>query len=263
MEAPGYWKAQTEASGEVVLCVDFEATGRAESSFADLVPQLSPPRETWVTTMPPASAGLATAADYAARWAEGFAAAAREACAVLGFCAGGVFAVAVAQEIGRRGGREPAVMLLDPQIPTAATLVAQFSQAMQGVAGFLSPQESALVSRAVEQARALDDPAAAGTALTGLYRDIGGSVFTRLGLNAGYREELFASFSSLMAYLVAAGRGRPAQGWKSAIAVLSRDAPDPADDAAEVIRLDVSHADLLRSADTARVVCAVLRGEAP
>lgn len=258
MAAAKQWKALTgDAGGEVVLCVDFEATGRPEASFTDLAPLLAPHHEVWTTMVPQASPGAAlTAADYMAHWTDGLTTAGRRIRSVVGFCAGAVFGAQLAEEIGERMGDRPVVVLLDPEIPTVSTLIAQFAGAMKGVAKLLTPDESSRAAQVQEDARGVADLASAAVALAAAYEGIAGPVFSRLGLKADYRDDLIASFAALMAYLVAAGGIRPSPAWGSATVILSSDAPDPVWSWNDLIRLGVGHVDLLRSPETAKAVAA-------
>lgn len=264
MAAAKHWKALTgDADGEVVLCVDFEATGRAEASFADLAPLMTSQGEIWTTTVPPASSGAAlTAADYVALWSDGVVAAGRTVRSVVGFCAGAAFGARLAMEIGERTGDRPPVVLLDPEIPTVSTLIAQFDAAMKGVANLLTTEESTLAARVPEEARATGDLASAARTLAGAYESIGGPVFSRLGLKADYRDDLISSFETLMSYLVAAGGIGRSPAWGSATVILSSDAPSPAWNGAEAIRVSAAHADLLRNSETGQLLAELLASPA-
>lgn len=77
------WKVLNEGQGgEVVLGVDFATTGRSDSSFSDLAPNLGHGLALWETRQPDgASAG--SAEDFLGLWADGIAASGRTVRAVL------------------------------------------------------------------------------------------------------------------------------------------------------------------------------------
>jgi hypothetical protein len=254
------WKPLGEGSGvTVVAAVDFEATGRPEACFSDLAPLLDPRREVWTATQPAAGGDITVGApDYVRHWADGLAASGRPVGAVLGFCAGGVFATALAEEIGRRQGGLPPTVILDPEPPTAATLVKQFEGAMRGLASVASEEELAPAREAVARAEADQDLRSLGRMLGKLYQEVSEPAFLRIGLKADFCADLVTGFESLMSYLVAAADVPLAEGWAASTAILSATPVHEPAGVAHSVRTQVAHADLLRSAEVARLVSEAL-----
>jgi hypothetical protein len=244
------WKPITSGSG-LLLAVDFEATGRPEASFLDLAPMLEPAREVWAAR-PPVSHGL-TASGYLDHWSSGLPGRVE---AVLGFCAGASFAAALAERLAATQDTPPALVVLDPERPTTATLRKQFEQAMRGMNGIATDDQIAWAKE--EAARADGDLAGTGELLAKAYGEIGEVAFERIGLKPGFRAELVDSFRSLMEYLVAAADAYPRNGWSTGTAIVSATPLCPPGAAAELVSVGADHADLLRDRETARAVSAAL-----
>jgi hypothetical protein len=258
MEMPQVWKPLSRGHGkDLALTIDFEAVGRPEASFTDLMPMLSTELETWTATQPPEKS--ATSRDYLHYWSAGLRETGREIRAVLGYCAGAVYAAALASEIASWQPRLPAVVLLDPDLPTAATLVTQFENTITALTA-VAPGPA--LDQAREAAAALrDEPdlAALGGKLTELYRDVSEPAFARLGLKPGYREDVVTTFAELMSYLAAAAAIAPGAGWAAATAVISATHPYQPAGVARQVRVQADHAGLLHSAETAQLVSELLR----
>lgn len=256
MEVPQGWKPLTAGHGkDLALTIDFEAVGRPEACFADLVPMLDIELEAWAAAQPREKA----AGTYLRYWSSGLRETGREVRAVLGYCAGAVFAAVLASQIARWQPRMPAVVLLDPDTPTAATLVAQFENTIAALAA-VAP--GAALDRARETASRLRDEQdlpGLGVELTSLYREVSEPAFAGLGLKSGYREELVTSFGALMSYLAAAADLQPGPGWATATAVVSRTQPQQPAGVARLVSADADHAGLLRSPAVARLVSELLR----
>jgi hypothetical protein len=250
---PEGWKPLGGDSGdELVAAVDFEAAGRAEACFADLVPLLDPPRDLWTAAQPDAGASAEERVRY---WSEGLRASGRKIRAVLGFCAGGVFAAALAEEIARWQGVAPRAVLLDPEPPTVETLVKQFDNTVRGLAAVLPEADLEAVRESVRRtAVEHTDLTALGAALSALYRECSGPAFALIGLRADFRDELVSSFASLMRYLAAAAEVPLSAGWAAATVVVSATPIWEPAGVSRQIRTDVAHADLLRSPQVARIV---------
>lgn len=249
--------------------VDFEAVGRPEAGFADLAPLLDPPLEAWAAAQPPDAARFGadpqaeprcadTAETYLGFWGGGLRDSGHKVRAVLGFCAGGVFAVALAEQIGGWQRETPSVVLLDPELPTAATLLTQFGNVMNSLAAVASEAELAPAREAAAHLGDARDLHALGRELTSLYQKTSGPPLERLGLKPDYRDALAASFRSLMSYLAAAGDIRPGPGWAAATAIVSVTAPCRTAGVARTEQVDVPHVDLLRSPVVARLVLELL-----
>lgn len=258
---PGGWDLLGDQRGKgVVLALDFEAVGRAEACFSDLASLLDPPLEIWAAGQPPAPAsGALTSSGYLDYWSGGLRESGREITAVLGFCAGGVFAAALAEQVARWQATPPAAVLVDPELPTAATLIKQLDNAMQGLAGMASEAELAQVRERAAELGAAEDLSRVGVALTSLYQEACGPAFARIGLKADYQADLVASFGALMSYLAAAADVRTAEGWASATTIVSAAPPGQPAGVGRQVRVDVAHGDLLRSPSVAQLISKLLK----
>jgi hypothetical protein len=260
MEVPQGWKPLTGGHGkDLVLTLDFEAVGRPEACFTDLVPMLDLPLEAWAAAQPHFASGQQRSArTYLRHWSGSLRETGREVRAVLGYCAGAVYAATLAEEIACWQPRLPAVVLLDPDPPTAETLIKQFEKAVTAL-GAVAPGAT------LGDGTVLPGPgdgtglSALGDELTSLYRDVSEPAFARIGLKPGYRHELVASFCSLMSYLAAAADIRPGPGWAAATAIVSATHPREPAGVARQVSAAADHAGLLRDAAVARLVSELLR----
>lgn len=206
----------------IVLAVDFDTTGRPEARFSDLVANLGSEFAVWETVPPPASAPQAAGgAGYLEHWT-GALPAAGPVHALLGFCGGAIYASALAEEIGRRQGRVPKLVLFDPELSTAQTLIWQFHK----VIGFLSAvlsQEQIAEARAVGQRayEQIPDVMPLKDELLRLMREFGEPALLTAGLDEPRREELYAVFETFLSYLAAASQIDPLPGWRNAVAYSS------------------------------------------
>ncbi|ATE54489.1 hypothetical protein CNX65_15310 [Actinosynnema pretiosum] len=263
----GAWNRLREGARGLLLAFDFAATGRPEASFSDLVDRLDD-WEVWETAQPPlgAEVGLG-AAGYLERWAAGIPSD-RPVAAVLGFCAGGVFAGGVAEELRRTRATPPLLLLFDPEAPTALTLHHQFHKVVHSLTGVLGDDR---VARVVEAGRAeLDratDVAGYGARLVELFEEAGRGAFAEAGLDDEYAAELTGTYRSFVSYLVAAAQVDHVPGWAPAVALSSAGPasglnPLPPDVrealVREELRFDTGHADLLRDPAVARATAALL-----
>ncbi|WP_329537858.1 hypothetical protein OG568_57180 (plasmid) [Streptomyces sp. NBC_01450] len=225
MGESGEWKVLADSgdSGAVVLAVDFDTTGRPEARFSDLVANLTTDLTIW-ESIPPAVEAAAewSGKEYIDHWARKVAQERPEVRAVMGYCAGSVFAATLAERIAELQGSEPLLLLFDPEITVAQTLLWQF----QKIVGFMS---SVLPAEDIEAARdagrrCYEQTPQVGPlkqGLTRLVREVGEPAFTRAGLDHTRREELFDAFGSFMGYLAAAGDLDPFERWRSATAISS------------------------------------------
>ncbi|WP_354596417.1 hypothetical protein R1Y80_03955 [Streptomyces sp. JL1001] len=265
MTTPAAWNVLRSADrSELVLACDFSAAGRPIAGFADLTGLLTTECTLWETAPPPPEeAARMTGADQVARWAADVRAAAIPVRAVLGFCTGALYAGALAEEIAGRQPR-PRLILLDPE-PVRTQAMLGFYESLVGerFASVLSPAEA---EEALHEARRLAGAYGPtelahrfGTLLGGVVE----SAFARLGLPGGRVAEFTGLSLSYLYWLGAADACAMRGPWASATAVngttpgMGLDSFAPAERAGLVERafhLDVSHADLMRSAETARLV---------
>jgi hypothetical protein len=209
--------------GGLILAVDFDTTGRPEARFSDLVANLAPGYEVR-ETLPP-SAGTADAASgegYVAHWAREIERDKPRVRALLGFCAGSVYAAALAERITAWQEAAPRLILFDPELIRPQSLMWQFHKVVGFMAGVISDAEIA-EARAAGQ-RVYDETtevAALKDGLMRLVREIGDPAFARAGLDKPRREELLGVFDAFMSYLAAASDIDPGEAWRSAVAYSS------------------------------------------
>ncbi|GAA0401753.1 hypothetical protein [Streptomyces luteireticuli] len=274
MATPTSWNIVTSAdSNEVVIAADFPATGRPEAQFTDLAPLLGDSRSFWQTVPPVVSPEDAVSgADYIARWGAELADSGLVVRGVLGFCVGGVYAAALADEAARRQERPPVLVLFDPEQATVPTLYWQFEKLLGNLATVLSAEE---ITRVRDTSLALmqehgEDVGGYAAGLHRVFRSVAVDAFGRLGLDAERTEEMIGLFSSFISYLSVAARLDVRDTWRRATAVSSSSprsglnadrSPEGGDSplVAREIRFDTEHAQLLRSDAVAATVRELLQ----
>jgi Xaa-Pro aminopeptidase len=255
MTQPNGWKVLNAGrEAELVLAVDFATTGRSDSSFSDLAALLAPHLTVWETRQPPTATGM-SAQDYLALWADGVAGSGRTVRAVLGYCAGSVFAGELAARIADHQAQAPHLVVFDPEVPSRAGLYRDFAAMMDQFASVLSPQEVAAAHQegAAAQAAA-PDFAAYGDELVRIFTERAGAAFAREELDTELLDEFAAVFRSFVSYLNAARQIDPAPAWRTATAVSSRNPTEGAALAGRSVEVAVDHAEILRSRRVAEAV---------
>lgn len=261
MSAPGAWRAlSTGDQEEVVLACDFPTPIRPEATFADLASRLRPVRTVWEALPPPAGAERGWSADdYLRAWLDELRAAEVTVGAVLGFCAGSVFAAAIAERIAPWQERAPELVLFDPERPTGGALYAQYHRGAELFGSVLSPEEVAdVLRRGQELLHANDDVQVFGPALSELYVAAGDTAFERVGLDPVRRAELSATFTSFVNWVVAADQLDPTPAWARATVVSSATRGGGTGLAGRELPVDVAHVDLLRDDAVAGVLSGLL-----
>ncbi|MGY3680982.1 hypothetical protein [Streptomyces sp. TE33382] len=263
MTRPSSWKVLNAGQGgDLVLAVDFATTGRSDSSFSDLAPLLDPRLTVWETRQPDTGSAM-SARDYIALWAREAEDSGRTVRAVLGYCAGSVFAGELAAEIAGRQAEPPRLVVFDPEVPTPDGLDRDFAAMMGQFASVLSADEVSAARRAATAARtSTPDFAAFGDELVRIFREQAGAAFAREELDTDLLEEFAAVFRSFVSYLDAARQIDPAAAWRTATAVGSRQPSEGALLAARSVDIPVDHVDILRSRLTADAVGEILTGAA-
>ncbi|MFR9729792.1 hypothetical protein ACL03H_11240 [Saccharopolyspora sp. MS10] len=274
MPDPGVWSAVREAgpaADGLVLAADFPVTGRNEGGFAELAPALPPGVELWQTVAPQRAPGSTEdPADYLAPWLDEVRQSGREVRAVLGYCAGSVFAGALATELARRQ-RPPRVVVFDPELVDVPTVHLQFGRVIGNMTSVLDERETAQLARTAQELadRPGIGPGEFAAELFAAFRPVGTAGLTRAGMGADYAEELIALVGSFLAYLEIAARLDPRPGWAGATVITSaspgsglnrmRTTPGvaPIEIAAES-RFDVEHRDLLRTPEIAALAARLL-----
>ncbi|MBN0047087.1 hypothetical protein JS756_23835 [Streptomyces actuosus] len=272
MTEPQTWRVLGNADAhELVLAVDFDATGRAEGRFTDLAAGLAGlPFSIWETVPQEAGTG-AGGTGPVERWLEEVAADGRPVRAVFGFCVGGVYAGAIAQRIAERQGRAPALVLFDPEQSGPLTLYSQFHKVLDSMSTLLSDEETA--QAAAEARRAHEqhtEMAPLGAELLDVYRHTAKPVFDRLELDEKRQEEFTAVFASFVSYLIAAAEIDPLRAWREAVVVTSSSPTSGLNGSrgagqdiavGRELRVDVPHVDLLRDPGVTRTVAELLGTE--
>ncbi|MFC9324665.1 hypothetical protein [Kitasatospora sp. NPDC057015] len=273
MTESGAWKTLVDGDGErgVVLAVDFDTTGRPEARFSDLMAQVKSDFAVWETVPPAADSEFArSGAGYVEYWARHIENSGNrpQVRAVMGFCAGSVYAAALAERVAEIQGSEPLLLLFDPELSTAQTLMWQFHK----VIGFMS---ATLSAEDIAEAREIGQQAHDTTPHVGelkdelirLMRRFGEPALARVGLDEARREELFEVFDSFLSYLAVAAEIDPRERWKSAIALNSTSplsglnamrASGVEIEVAEEVVIDVDHGTMLADADLAAAVTRLL-----
>ncbi|MFI9274301.1 hypothetical protein ACIGXM_26860 [Kitasatospora sp. NPDC052896] len=225
MAESGSWKTLVDGgeSAGIVLAVDFDTTGRPEARFSDLVANLRTDFGVWETAPPAAGTEHArTGVGYLDYWTRRLAAERPPVKAVLGFCAGAVYAAALAERVAGLQRTEPLLVIFDPEISVAQTLMWQYHKVVGFMSSVISDQDVAAAREAGQRVHEqTPEIGALKVGLTRLIREIGEPAFSRVGLDATRREELFVVFESFLSYLAAASEIDPLERWRSAVAFSS------------------------------------------
>jgi hypothetical protein len=269
MSQAGSWNEISEAdSNRVILAVDFPAPGRVEGNFADLAAKLGPGYR-FLSTVPPPGASpeqRITAEAYTRQWIQDIRRHGWQVVAVLGYCVGSVYAAAIVESISEWQDTAPKSMLFDPTWVTASMVPLEARKIISKFGALLSEDEVELARNRTEELLESEsgDVADAAIACVGLYREIGSTLFGRLGLDSVRRDEIIRLFESYMSWASVAGQIDPRRVWKCSTAILSAEYANEASSAggantsngifANEIILDVSHSDLLGSDYAAKAV---------
>ena len=215
----------------IVLAVDFDVTGRKEATFYDLVQSFPRPLTVWLSAQPPDSycKNLAPG-EYLTWWASDSLGARVRVDAILGYCAGSLFASALADEMERRQGFRPKVVLFNPGKPGATTLKRDFNGTIQSMFLLTDQERSDFLERAE---RRLDGSLASFDeecdVVLDLYAQAIRITFSRAGIDSDVGDDLLGVFRSYTSHLRAAREVEYRPEWAKAAAVLSREhAQDPA-----------------------------------
>lgn len=270
MADQGSWKLLNDRGGEgVILAADFPATGRPEAGFAEFAPRIAPGLQLWETVPTGAGApGAGSGADQVARWVDGLPGGDIPVVGVFGYCAGSVYAAALAEHVTKRQESAPAVVLFDPEAVSELTLYWQFHKVVGNLSVVLSPTEVGDAQEAGKKAREENPELVAfGAALDRIFQDVGRTAFARAGLDAERSAELGGTFTAFVSYLTAATEIDYAAGWAEATAITSRTETNGLNLArsngredliGREITFDIDHADLLRDENVARTVLGLL-----
>jgi hypothetical protein len=270
------WKTLREGTRRdgLLLMVDFDATGRTEARFSDLSQNLETDYPVWETSPPPVGSEAArSGAGHVEYWLRRVEEERHPVRALLGFCAGSVYAAALADRIAAVHGGPPQLILLDPEVTVRQTLMWQYSKVVGLLSSVITKEETAQaraagqsLSDACPQVRELKDQ------LMRLVREVCEPAFEQAGLTEALRAELLETFDSFMSYLAGAADLDPLPRWRSATALSSatpfsgmkgmRSAGMGADtlSVANELEFDVEHAAMLADKDVATAVFKILNG---
>jgi hypothetical protein len=183
-----------------VLAIDFDTTGRTTGTFRDLIRLLPGTVNCWLSQQP-ALNGLQPLnfRSYVAWWTEGLAALPGRVDAVLGYCAGALFASALAEEIFSRQASRPAVVLLDPEEPSTVALLEDLNRAIASMT-LLTPSEQAEFQAEARECTSgtLIQFEAACDAAFQVYRRASRTVLDRARIEPEVGEELMSVFRSYL-----------------------------------------------------------------
>jgi len=219
----GIWRKLSAGDNPtgIVLAVDFDVTGRVEARFSDLVANLDTSYAVW-EAVPPAADDTRTGADYVTHWLRGTQDAGLPVRALMGFCAGSVYAAALAERIGQTQDTAPLLLLFDPEVSMPRTLLWQFLKIVGFMSATISAEASAAMrdagQKAFEENPKVDD---LRKALSALVREQAEPAFEAAGLDRRLRSELLDIIDSCLSYLAAASDIDPLEQWKTATAFCS------------------------------------------
>ncbi|WP_326594545.1 hypothetical protein [Streptomyces sp. NBC_01803] len=178
MPSPTLWNVVLDARDDsgIVLAADFPVTGRNEGGFTDLAPGLNLDCALWQTVAPRRTPETdALDATYLDSWLREIEASGRTVRAVLGHCAGSVFAGALAEEIAARQQSAPQVVVFDPELVDVPTVHLQFGRVVGNMTTVLTAEETGELSGAAERLARTPGvtPAAFAAGLYAAFRPVG------------------------------------------------------------------------------------------
>jgi hypothetical protein len=215
----GGWKTLIEGSGGVVLALDFDATGRIEARFADLVANLTGgDYSVWESLQPDPAVAAGGPDGFRAHWMRRLLDEGTDIRAIFGYCAGAVYAADLAAALGTH----VPLVLFDPEIVDADALLDEFQRSIGFMAGTIPEPEIDAFNETAARVRARHvDPRPLCDELLDLVRDVGGPALDRAGLSGAIRDELIGILCSFMRYLTAAGEIDPWSQWSTAVVFTS------------------------------------------
>ncbi len=258
------WHVLCDRGPDLVLCMDF-AGGRVAAGFAELA-SVVPVDACFLHIRPPDPGVEPDLLDTRLeQWVQQVLGTGRPVSAVLGFCGGASLATCVADAITSAGHPPPRVVLFDAVVmPGVTALTDQFTSAIAASAEHLTEAELEGAHRYAERLldRYPNDLTGVAAALAGRYDALMASVAGRLSLNEVFRQELTTGFTRYLTYLLLASQGGLDMRTGIPLFVSSVDHElEQVVEHARTVSLDVDRAELLRDAETTKLVADVLRGE--
>ncbi len=265
------WTTLKESdSADLVLCIDFTGTGRAEAGFADLVARMDLDATFWHVVPPGVAPGSGIdGPDYLGSWLVSIMASGRKVSAVMGYCVGAVYAGELVARLAEVQERAPALIVFDPEPISLENIYFQFGKVFDILSSILTPEDVAVTREAMDRLLQQEGITVERYAaqLYGTFSQVAHDAFERVGLDAEYAEEMLGTFSAFLSFLSLADRFEPWGNWSRATAVSSSTPHnglnrlrDTAAGAlvAEELRFEEAHAELFRSDEIARAVTKVL-----
>ncbi|MFI9328317.1 hypothetical protein ACIGZJ_12330 [Kitasatospora sp. NPDC052868] len=263
------WTKITEGeTGQVILTVDFPATGRLQADFSELAARLTGGHAFWRTVVAPTPLTGVDSQEYIRPWLDEVKASGLTVRAVMGFCVGSVHAALLAERIAEWQDPAPEVVLFDPELVNTGTVYWQFAMVVESLSQVLNAEEAEDLREAGKLAfEEIQDPTELARALVERFRDAIAIACERTGLGEEFVEELVEMFGAFMAYLAIADQADPLPLWAGATAVSSSSAENGLSRvrneilrregkyvAEELVFPGIVHADLLRNDDVAKAV---------
>ncbi|WRZ87660.1 hypothetical protein OHB54_45970 [Streptomyces sp. NBC_01007] len=260
-------------NGELVIAVDFPASGRLQADFDELANRLPGGHAFWRTAASPTGLLSGISGDeYIKPWLDEVKASGKTVRGVLGYCVGSVYAALLAERIAEIQDEAPALILFDPELTHPDTVYWQFYMVVESLKQILSPEEAEQLREAgraaLEEAASIKELA---EILGGRFHDAVAIACDRIGLGEEFVEELEEMFGAFLTYLSVAEQIDPLPVWARATALCSSAADNGLNRvrnkilhtqdklvAEEVVFAGVEHADLLRTDDVAKATTELL-----
>jgi hypothetical protein len=182
---PGIWnQISSGSSPSIFLAFDFHLSSRREAGFRDLVKLFPEPLNVFQTAQPSGSLSVGSSPEgYLDWWCEGIRGQEPRVGAVLGYCAGSLFAAGMADRIDARTGVRPAVIFLNPEKPSVATVSRDFNGLIATMSS-LTPfeKEAALHDAGLASKAAADEFDTVASELMRLHERYCSIVFERMNI---------------------------------------------------------------------------------
>jgi ABC-type multidrug transport system fused ATPase/permease subunit len=223
MDNPISWRVLSEGTGnDIVLAVDFDATGRPEARFADLAKIIGSPLTIWETVPQRVSAEPGTLGEtFVSAWLAEVRASGRRVSVVTGFCLGSVYAGALAERIADWQA-PPELVLFDPELSAPVAVQTWFGKAVDALSALVGEQVAAEAkAAAAAAAAAYSGMPAFCRQIVDIYQDAARPAFQRMGLDERRAAEYIGMFSAFIAFIGGAAGIDPLRAWETATAISS------------------------------------------
>lgn len=254
------WTCIRAGDNQVILAVDFPATGRPEASFADLVSYIPTCHGVWEIGLPESDSSVWSARKLVRWWTDDVRARRVEVMAVMGFCASSPYALALAREF-RDERIPPQVILVDPTTVDREILCEfGFIRVIELFRGLLGSDE---FEAAVVQAKKLcdieSDLPRLAAALSEAYLDTARLAFAHARVSAVQAEELSSIVTRYLDYLRVAAELGTDLATDDATAIRSADYPGSMI-VGDSVFSPIFHNSILAEEWTGRAVASILEG---